>query len=78
MEISNFSEFLLEKKKDKSGSDDSKENNGEPKIWKPGGGTWFLEYYSQIKSEKDPVNIIKVTEEVLLKLAKEGFSNIDS
>jgi hypothetical protein len=78
MEISNFSEFLLEKKKDKSGSDDSKENSGEPKIWKPGSGTWFLEYYSQIKSEKDPVNIIKVTEEVLLKLAKEGFSNIDS
>jgi len=78
MEISNFSEFLLEKKKDKSGSDDSKENNGDPIIWKPGSGTWFLEYYSQIKSEKDPVNIIKVTEEVLLKLAKEGFSNIDS
>ena len=78
MEISNFSEFLLEKKKDKSGSDDSKENSGEPKIWKPGSGTWFLEYYSQIKSEKDQVNIIKVTEEVLLKLAKEGFSMIDS
>ena len=78
MEISNFSEFLLEKKKDKSGSDDSKKNNGDPIIWKPGSGTWFLEYYSQIKSEKDPVNIIKITEEVLLKLAKEGFSNIDS
>jgi hypothetical protein len=78
MEINNFSEFLLEKKKNNSGSDDSKENSGELEIWKPGGGTWFLEYYSQIKSEKDPVNIIKVTEEVLLKLAKEGFSMIDS
>ena len=81
MEIRNFSEFLLEKKKDKSGSDDSEENivdPKDPKIWKPGDGSWFLEYYSQIKSEKDPVNIIKVTEEVLLKLGKEGFSKIDS
>jgi len=78
MEISNFSEFLLEKKKDKSGSDDSKENSKDPIIWKPGSGPWFLEYYSQIKSEKDQVNIIKVTEDVLLKLAKEGFSMIDS
>ena len=78
MEISNFSEFLLEKKKDKSGSDNSKEDNGEPIIWKPGSGPWFLEYYSQIKSEKDKVNIIKITEEVLLKLAEDGFSNIDS
>jgi hypothetical protein len=78
MEISNFSEFLLEKKKDKSGSDNSKEDNGEPIIWKPGSGPWFLEYFSQIKSEKDKVNIIKITEEVLLKLAKDGFTNIDS
>ena len=78
MEISNFSEFLLEKKKDKSGSDNSKEDNGEPIIWKPGSGPWFLEYYSQIKSEKDKVNIIKITEEVLLKLAEDGFTNIDS
>ena len=125
MEIRNFSEFLLEKKKDKSGSDDSapsikdmskkeikslkvddsvSDEDGEieahgfkivvdnkevkskenivdpkdPKIWKPGDGSWFLEYYSQIKSEKDPVNIIKVTEEILLKLGKEGFSKIDS
>jgi hypothetical protein len=121
MEIRNFSEFLLEKKKDKSESEDSaplikdmskKEINSlevdEPvsdedgeievhgfkivvdnkkveskenikteglDIWKPGGGPWFLEYFSQIKSEKDPVNI---TEEVLLKLGEEGFSNIGS
>ena len=78
MEISNFSEFLLEKKKNKSGSEDPEEDNGNPIIWKPGSGPWFLEYYSQIKSEKDKVNIIKITEEVLLKLAEDGFTNIDS
>lgn len=121
MEIRNFSEFLLEKKKDKSESKDSKPSikdmskkeinslkvddpvsdgdgeieahgfkivvdNKEVKskeniktegldIWKPRGGPWFLEYFSQIKSEKDPVNI---TEEVLLKLGEEGFSDIGS
>ena len=74
MDIRNFSEFLLEKKKDKSGSDNSKEDNGNPAIWKPGSGPWFLEYFSQIKSEKDKVNIIRVTEDVLLKLAKDGFT----
>ena len=78
MDIRNFSEFLLEKKKDKSGSDNSKEDNGNPIIWKPGSGPWYLEYFSQIKSEKDKVNIIKITEEDLLKLAKDGFTNIDS
>jgi hypothetical protein len=78
MDIRNFSEFLLEKKKDKSGSDNSKEDNGNPAIWKPGSGPWFLEYFSQIKSEKDKVNIIRVTEDVLLKLAKDGFTKIDS
>ena len=72
MEIRKFSEFLLEKKKDKS------VDPKDPKIWKPGDGPWFLEYYSQIKSEKDPVNIIKITEETLLKLGKEGFSEVDS
>ena len=60
MDIRNFSEFLLEKKKDKSGSDNSKEDNGNPIIWKPGSGPWYLEYFSQIKSEKDKVNIIKI------------------
>jgi len=79
MEIRNFSEFLLEKK-NKAGSEDSKEDpkkdSGKTEIWKPAGGKpWFLEYFTQIKSEKNPVNI---TEEVLLKLGEEGFTNIDS
>ena len=77
MEIRNFSEFLLEKK-DKSGSEDPKKDNGDPKIWKPGDGFWFLEYLSQIKRESDQVNLVKIAEGDLLKLGKEGFSKIDS
>jgi len=78
MEIRNFSEFLLEKKKDKSESEDPKENSGDPKIWKPGNGSWFLDYLSQIKRESDQVNLVKITEGDLVKLGKEGFSKIDS
>jgi len=78
MEIRNFSEFLLEKKKDKSESEDPKENSGDPKIWKPGDGSWFLDYLSQIKRESDQVNLVKITEGDLVKLGKEGFSKIDS
>jgi hypothetical protein len=78
MGMRNFSEFLLEKKKDKSESEDTKENSGDPKIWEPGDGFWFLEYLSQIKRESDQVNLVKIEEGDLLKLGKEGFSKIDS
>ena len=80
MGIINFSEFLLEKKKDKSNEknpndseDKSKEkNSGDSNIWKPGDKSWFLKYVSQISDQT-----INITEEDLIKLGKEG-KNIDS
>lgn len=85
MEIRNFSEFLLEKKKDKDGGkvvdtekkEEEKKNSDGVRTWKPGSGPWYLEYISQIKSESDQERLIKITEEDIVKLG-EKFSEIDS
>jgi hypothetical protein len=85
MEIRNFSEFLLEKKKDKDGEKvvdtekkkEEKKNSDGVEIWKPGSGPWYLQYISQIKSESDQERLIKITEEDVVKLG-EKFSEIDS
>jgi hypothetical protein len=85
MEIRNFSEFLLEKKKDKDGEkvvdaekkEEGKKNSDGVEIWKPGSGPWFLQYISQIKSENDQIRLINLTEKDITKLGEE-FSKIDS
>ena len=79
MEIRNFSEFLLEKKKDKDGgkSGEEKVDPNKVKVWSPGSGPWFLEYISQIKSENDQVRLVNLTEKDIIKLGEE-FTKIDS